>query len=220
MNYEHLKMKFFLNHTILLILTVSCCSNLFAATDSLPSCVGQVLQVEPRIITYYDYKGQKLYSYKTTYQTRSTNNSDQMTTTHFYDSNCRLVCTWTKGGIAGLNKIVPDSIQKDKIIIICTDTVDTVEIKKLVTITSLPDSIVKLAILKKSNWIEENNYKGNYIFRFQNPADNPTTSKVTFAGAWYDEKGKPVSASPSGKTWWWHITKGTYVRTPFSPGYR
>lgn len=213
-------MKFLLNHTIILILAVSCCSNLFAATDSLPSCVASQLQIEPRTVTYYDYKGQKLYSYKTIYQARPSNNSDQMTTTRFYDSNCRLVCTWTKGGIAGLNKMIPDTIQKDKIIAIRTDTLDTVVVKKLAVITSLPDNISKLAGLKKSNWIEESNYKGNYIFRFQNPADNPTTSKVTFAGAWFDEKGKPIPAVPTGQTWWWHISNGKYSRTPFRPGYR
>jgi len=214
-------MKIFLNHTIFLILTVSCCTNIFAATDSLPPCIGSVLNIEPRTVTQYDYKGQRLYSYKTSYQTRPQNNSDQMTTIRFYDSNCRLVFTWTRGGIAGLNKIIPDSIQKDKIITIRTDTLDTMVVKKIVTPTSLPDSITKLAALKKSYWIEENNYKGNLLFRFQNPADKSTTSKVTFAGPWYDEKGKIVAVNPSGKTWWWHTTtNGKFSRTPFRPGFR
>ena len=220
MKIEHLKMKFFLNHTIILILAVSCCSNLFAATDSLPPCVGPVLQVEPRIVTQYNYKGQQLYSYKTTNQTRPQNASDQMTTIRFYDSNCQLVFTWTRGGIAGLNKLTPDSIQKEKIITIRTDTLDTLVAKKLQPLTNLPDGIAKLAIQKKSYWIEENNYKGNYIYRFQNPADTASTSKVIFVGSWYDEKGKAIPVSPSGKTWWWHYVSGKYSRTPFRPGYR
>jgi hypothetical protein len=33
----------------------------------------------------------------------------------FFNEDCKIVCTWTRGGIAGLNKATPDTIEKEKI---------------------------------------------------------------------------------------------------------
>jgi hypothetical protein len=49
--------------------------------------------------------------------TLETNISDRQTIIKFYNDSCNLVCTWIKGGIAGMNKVKPDSIEKEKYLI-------------------------------------------------------------------------------------------------------
>jgi hypothetical protein len=213
-------MKRLFTYTMNVVLAVFCGMNVKAATDSLPPCISNSLQIEPRIVTQYDYKGQRLFSYKTSAQTKPNNNSDQMSTIRFYDYNCRLVFTWIKGGVAGLNKTMPDSIQKEKIITIRVDTLDTIVVRKTQSTPVLPDTIAKLALKKNSGWIEESSYKGNYYYRFETPASNSTSQKTTFGGPYYNEKAIIVTPAKSSMIAWWHIRNGKFSRTPFRPGYR
>lgn len=213
-------MKRLLTYTINVVLLVFCGMNVKAATDSLPPCISNVLHIEPRIVTQYDYKGQRLFSYKTNYQPKLQNNSDQMSTIRFYNYNCQLVFTWIKGGVAGLNKTIPDSIQKEKIITIRVDTLDTIVAKKMQSPPALPDTIAKMALQKNSGWIEESSYKGNYYYRLEAPAPNSNSQKTTFGGPYYNEKAIISTPAKSSMIAWWHIRNGKFSRTPFRPGYR
>ena len=67
--------------------------------------------------------------------------SDQMYHLEFYNKDCKLVCTQVKGGIAGLNKVKPDSIDKTKIV--------------KVTDEKVPEKIMQLAVKNNAASISE-----------------------------------------------------------------
>lgn len=189
-------MKFFLNHTITLILAVCYCINVYAVTDSLPACIDSIKNKTSATVAVYDYKGQHWFVVAPKAKTPPTNYSDQMTYIKFYNSNCQLVCTWTKGGIAGLNRVTPDSIEKEKI--------------KLLTQPMPPDTIQKIARLKNAFDIQEYSYNGKklYCLTSKIPSVTELAKKgiSTKSEPYYDETGKLIATFK-------RATSGTFMRS-------
>ena len=191
-----------------------------SAQDSLPPCIVNLSTKEPVIFYKYEYKGQQLFSFKTAEQlaNEKKNLSDKMITTRYYDYNCQLFCTTIKGGVAGLNKTMPDSVEKTKITLVKTIVLDTTITKPATPVYNLPDTIANTARQKKSQWIEETTMEGKTVYRFQLKINN---AKIIFAGPYYTESGAIATVGKiNGKTAWWYASKGTFLRTPFKPGYR
>jgi hypothetical protein len=206
---------------LLTIYSIACMQTTFASIqDTIPPCIIHIKTETGKLITKYEYKGQYWYAFRPSAMKVIDNTSDKMTTITFYDSTCHVVGRWTKGGIAGLNKVSPDSIQKDKIVPLWAEKDSIVAAIKNKTPT-LPDTIQKLALLKKSDWIEEGFYQGKNIYRFQTNVTKLGGSNITFKGAYYSEDGKinPV-AKPQAKLWYWHLVSGKFSRTQFTPGYK
>jgi hypothetical protein len=206
---------------LLAIYSVSCMQSSFTLVeDTIPPCIIHIKTETGKLITKYEYKGQYWYAFRTPAMKVIDNTSDKMTTITFYDSTCHVVGRWTKGGIAGLNRVTPDSIDKTKIKPLWAEKDSAAALIKNY-IPTLPDTIQKIALLKKSDWIEEGIYQGKYIYRFQNKVDKPTASNIIFTGSYYSEDGKinPL-AKPQTKLWWWHLVAGKYSRTQFRPRYK
>ena len=154
------------------------CSYASPAVDSLPACILKMKQKDSLLIVEeYDYKGQRwfLIGKKTTQPVE--NYPDKMTTTKFYNHNCQLVCTWTRGGIAGLNKVSPDSIDKTKIIKIAE---------------KVPEKIMQLAIKNNALSITEYEYLGQTLY-FLNTRNNDSTPKpMIVRELYYDKNGREI----------------------------
>ncbi len=190
-------------------------------TKQLPACIAAIQAKDSLVtITEYRYKGQRWFAIGKKASHPEQNNSDKMSTINFYNDSCKIVCSWKKGGIAGLNKVFPDSVQKEKIILADTTTEDSNKITNSQKV-SLPDSIEKLARLKKSSWIEETIYDGKLVYRFPNLSDKKTPSKITFVNPFYDENGIIVTTvALTRRAFWWHKSDGKFSRTQFKPGFR
>ena len=191
--------------------------------DTIPPCIAHIKKETGKRLTKYEYKGQYWFSYQPLEKVVD-NNSDKMTTITFYDSTCQVVARWTKGGIAGLNKISPDTVDKKKIIPLWAEKPDTVTAKtaaKTPVANTLPDSITRMALSKKINWIEESNCKEVTLYRFEKVTSGNNSSKIEFAGLYYNEQGKAIPKGSSCVTKsWWHLYNGKFNRTQFRPGYR
>lgn len=199
---------------LVLILTV-CCMHTKAAADSLPPCLKEITTVALKSYTEYEYKGKRLFSFTTV-----TNHSDSMVSIHYYDSSCRLFCTWVRRGIMG-SKMQPYTIEKAKIITLKTIHFSTVSDIKTNTGNTLPDSIIKIALLKNSQWIEENHYDDHLVYRLQNSGKKAPGSQIIFTNPYFDENGKVTTPKKmTRRTFWWYKDGEKFVRTQFRPGYR
>ena len=211
-------MRFYLNHTIILILAVCCCINSYATTDSLPTCIKHLAKGNIQSYTEYDYNGKRLFSFAISPKNKPINYYDSLGSIRFYDSSCKLFCTWMVGGIMG-SKMIPYSIEKQQIVTLRVVTFDSIPKREPLSSNNLPDSIAKLALKKNSHWIEETIYDGNRVYRFQDPSDK--SSKITFVNPYFDENGSIVSPVRfMRRAFWWHQVNGKFSRTQFRPGYR
>jgi len=199
------------------LFTLSVCYsiNTNAATDSLPPCIKTIAKGKLSSYTEYEYNGKKLFSFTT-----ATSYNDSRRSVYYYDSACTLFCTWVRSGIMGA-KMLPHTVEKTKIITVKNILFDSLTCKKTNKAVSLPDTIAKIALLKNSQWIEENKSDSGFIYRFQSPEKKPGSSQIIFGLPYFDENGKVfVPKKITGKTCWWHKTGGKFSKTPFRPGYR
>ena len=208
-------MKEIVIHFVLFLLYQQC----YATIDSLPACIEARKLSTQSLVTEYEYKGQRWFVFTEMIGPNENNTSDKIYRTKFYDVSCKLVCTRFTGGITGMDKTTPDTVEKAKIKklpIVSTGTIHQTNIKEL------PDSIVKLAGLKKSRWIEQKSFIEGNLYRFQSPEDKESSSRITFTGSYYNSNGQ-VSVAPYnrvGRQSWWHFYNGKYFPTRFLPGYR
>lgn len=176
------------------IATIS--ANATSTTDSLPSCIATMKENDSLIsFVEYNYKAQRWFVIGNKTTKPLENYPDKMTTTKFYNDKCQLVCTWMKGGIAGLNKVVPDTIEKEMI--------------KMLNIRSLPDTIQKLGIQKNIKEIQEFMYNGKTLYRILNntlPAYELAKKGIpTIDEPYYDESGTVIAIFK-------RATTGTFLR--------
>ena len=129
------------------------------------------------MVNQYDYKGQRWFKMENKTTQPVENYPDKMTTTKFYNDNCQLVCTWTRGGIAGLNKVSPDTIDKTKI---------------LKFAEKVPEKIMQLAINHNAVSISKYEYLGQTLY-FLNKRDNYSTPQTTIVREpYYDKNGSII----------------------------
>ena len=96
---------------LFLLIFVSLSFNaVYAISDSLPRCIIEMKTTTESFVTVYEYKGQRWFVFTKINPAPEPNVSDKMNYTKFYDAACKLVCTWKKGGITGMNKVTPDTI--------------------------------------------------------------------------------------------------------------
>lgn len=187
-------MKSILIHFTLFITIIFIYGNCYAATDSLPPCINTIKISTESFVTEYEYKGQRWFVLTKIKPPHENRISDKIYNTKFYDANCKLVCTWTKGGIAGYNKVSPDTIEKAKIKI--KDITPKDSSKKIsVTSNALPDTIVKLALAKNVQEVVEYLYQDKILYRFHYPSyydQLPKKGCVTYDDPYYDKNGKVI----------------------------
>ncbi len=166
----------------------------YAAIDStLPLCIKNQMDSNRLNVTEYEYKGQRWFSL--TSEEKESKVSDKMIRTTFYDMHCQLVGYWVRGGIAGLNKLTPDTIEKAKIIIIQTIKFDTVQKKDT---NYLPEPVIKIANLLHGISIQEYLYNGEKLYLINVPLTiarrNELLNKgiATIDEPYYNEKGKII----------------------------
>jgi hypothetical protein len=164
------------NISLLAIVTLATISsNAIDITDSLPSCITTMKRNDSLVTSAeFEYKGQQwfLIGKKTTQPAK--NYPDKMTTTKFYNNNCQLVCTWTRGGIAGLNKVLPDTIDKTKII----------KVAEIV-----PEKIMELAIKNNAASITEYQYLGQPLYFLNKGNDRNAPKEMIVIEPYYDKNG-------------------------------
>ena len=191
--------------------------------DTIPPSIAYIKAETGKLLTKYDYKDQQWFSYQPA-EKAVTNNSDKMKTITFYDSTCQVVARWTKGGIAGLNKISPDTVDIKKIIPLWAEKPDTNTGKapaKIPETRTLPDSIIKMALSKKITWIEETNCKQVSLYRFEKITPGSYNSNIEFSGLYYNNHGKAIpKGSNCVSKLWWHFYNGKFNCTQFRPGKR
>ena len=170
---------------------------LAAITDTIPPCINTIKIETGRILSTFDYKGQHWFSFTNPADTLEKNNSDQMTTRVFYDANCNIVARWQKGGIAELNKITPDTIDKKMITLTGTIKFDTLQ-KKDTDNNYLPEPVIKIAGLRYGINIQEYLYKGQRLYHVNVPLTAIKRKElldkgiITVDEPYYDEKGKII----------------------------
>jgi len=151
---------------------------------SLPVCI-EALQAKDSlaIAIEYRYKGQRWFMISTNKSGVPSRISDNMTTIRFFDDSCRVVCTWKKGGIAGLNKVTPDTIDKKNLL------------------PFVPDTIRKKAIAEKLTVIQVCNYNKSvvYLLSKRSIAQNRSTSH--FVDRYYDVHGRLVKTNSYTQAW-------------------
>ena len=169
--------------TILLVVIIISNTMVYATRDSLPACIVSIKKDTQNLVSEYGYKEQRWFAITKKKNLSPENYPDKMTITKFYNDNCQLVCTWTKGGIAGLNKVAPDTIEKEKI--------------KLLNTLTLPDMIQKVATQKNTKEIQEFIYDGKTLYLI--PNNTPPAYELAKKGVatidepYYDEKGKLIA---------------------------
>lgn len=190
--------------------------------DTIPPCIAYMKTETGKLLSKYEYKGQHWFALQASLKVTD-NNSDKMTTITFYDSTCKTVARWTKGGIAGLNKVTPDTIDKKSIIPLWAekDTVvkQTSDYKKY----TLPDTIQKMVILKKVKWIRQSDCAGKIYYNFQDLSKSGAGNTIAFETMNYNEQAEPQAKIPFGKVSWWRVSETypvTFTNTQFRPGYR
>ena len=177
--------------TTIIILSGNC----YAATDSLPACINTMKISTESFVTEYQYKGQRWFVFTKINPPRENEVSDKITHTKFYGANCKLVCTWTKGGITGINKVTPDTIVKAQIKRKEITSKDT--IRKLYIIpATLPDTILKLALANNCSEIKEFLYQDKILYNFRYPIyykqQLPEKGSVTIDDPYYDISGNVI----------------------------
>ena len=177
--------------TTIIILSGNC----YAATDSLPPSINTMKISTESFVTEYEYKGQRWFMFTKINPPLENKISDKIYNTKFYDANCKLVCTWTKGGIAGFNNVTPDTIEKAKIKKVEIAQKDTIK-NPSANLTALPDTIIKLALAKNVQEVEEYVYRNiilyNFNYQLYNNHQLPEKGKVTIDEPYYDKNGKVI----------------------------
>ena len=169
-------------------------NNSYAATDSLPPCINTMKISTESFVTEYEYKGQRWFVFTKINQPHENKISDKIYNTKFYDANCKLVCTWTKGGITGFNKVTPDTIEKAKIKKVEIVLEDSIK-KYSTNSNALPDTILKLALAKNVQEIKEYLYRDKILYTFRYPLyyqPVPNEDNVTIDIPYYDKTGKLI----------------------------
>ncbi len=160
------------------------------ANDTLPPCIDSISFAQHKTFTEYDYKGQRWFSLSS--EEKESKASDKMIRTTFYDLHCQLVGYWVRGGIAGLNKLTPDTIEKAKIIIIRTIKFDTVQKKDT---SYLPEPVIKIANLLHGISIQEYMYNDQRLYFINVPLTANRRNELRNKGIattdepYYNEKG-------------------------------
>ena len=169
--------------------------NTYACVDSLPSCLIQMNKAFPRMkVSEYDYKGQSWFVIVQDSLSKIVQTPDDRTHTKFFNKDCQLVCTWTKGGLVPLNRVIPDSIEKTKIIklprpgkIDPQHPLDTV----------LSDTIRRLAKQLNARFVQQYDYNGQAVYflaTITQPAYELAQKGVsTTEEKYYDSAGKWVA---------------------------
>ena len=171
----------------------------YALSDSLPPCIAEMKISTESFVTEYKYKGQRWFVFTKINPPRENRISDKIYNTKFYDANCKLVCTWTKGGIAGFNKVTPDTIEKAKIKKIEIIQKDTIK-KYLTNSNALPDTILKLALAKNVEEVKEYVYRDKILYTFHYPLYKnklPKKDSLIIDYPYYDETGKMILVKKS-----------------------
>ena len=181
--------KSLLLNLILLFLVFNCSaknnSRTLITDTLLPPCIKLWKKNNPARVSEYNYKGQRWFVFESKQQdTLEKNISDRQTIIKFYNDSCNIVCTWTKGGIAGMNRVKPDSIEKEKIFMIYSEPY------------SVPETLLQIALSKKSIAIDRYEYKGQVLYKLIDSAQSPNElnkKDIKFISEYYyNEKGKIV----------------------------
>ncbi len=162
---------------IILSISFSICYG-YSNVDSLPACILKMKQKDSLLIVdKYDYKGQQWFVMRRMLTLKESQMPDRMYHLDFYNKDCKLVCTHTKGGFAGLNKVSPDTIDKTKIIKIAE---------------KVPEKIMQLAIKNNAASISEYQYLGQplYFLHINHPYNSSKDSIVI--KPYYDIRGKVI----------------------------
>ncbi|MEO5948601.1 MAG: hypothetical protein ABIP79_17430 [Chitinophagaceae bacterium] len=149
-------------HIILLISATLLfgCSYASPAVDSLPACILKMMQKDSFLtVDKFDYKGQQWFSISRILTLKESQISDRMYQLKFYNDNCQLICTWTRGGIAGFNKVSPDSIDKTKIIKVAKKVLE-----KIPAVDSIPACILKMKQKDSLLIVDKYDYRGQQWF--------------------------------------------------------
>ncbi len=190
--------------------------------DTIPDCISYMKTDTGKLLSKYEYKGQYWYAFQPALKVVD-NNSDKMTTITFYDSTCHVVAKWTKGGIAGLNNVSPDTVDKKSIIPLWAEKDSAVTKASAYSKTVLPDTIQKMAILKKAKWIQQSDCGWIMYYQFQLLPKPNNGSTICFETTYYTAQGTTQAKIPFGKVSWWHWSDKDSVifkQTQFRPGYR
>lgn len=153
--------------------------NCYAAIDSLPGCINTLKIATESSVTEYEYKGQRWFVFTKIIPPPEDKVSDKMTTTKFYNADCKIVCWWTKGGIAGLNRVRPDSVEKSKIKKLDQPT----KYPKTRSDTALGDTIRQLANQLNARYVQQYDYNGQPVYFL---------AIITFPAYELAKKGIPV----------------------------
>jgi hypothetical protein len=190
-------MKKLVVQIILLFASFISCAESYAGIDStMPPCIKSKVDSNRLNVSEYDYKGQRWFVTAKA-NAKVENYPDKLTTLQFYNENCKLVCIWQKGGVAGLNKVTPDTIDKKKIILIRSIKFDTLK-KKDTSINYLPGPVIKIADLRHGITIQEYMYMGQRLYLINVPLTIDQRKElinkgiVTVDDPYYDEKGKTI----------------------------
>jgi len=167
-------------HLIFLITATLFCVSTYAspASDSLPACILKMKQKDSLLIVdKYDYKGQQWFSMRRMLTLKASKMPDRMYHLDIYTKDCKLVCTWINGGFAALNKVLPDTIDKTKIIKIAE---------------KVPEKIMLLAIKNNAASISEYQYLGQplYFLHINHPYNSPKDTIVI--KPYYDKTGRVI----------------------------
>lgn len=151
---------------------------------SLPLCI-EALQAKDSlaIAIEYRYKGQRWFVISVKRLEVPSRISDTMTTTRFLDDSCRVVCTWKKGGVAGLNRVIPDTVDKNKLF------------------PFVPDTIRKKAIAEKITVIQVCSYNRNIVYLLSKQTLAQNRSTYHFDDRYYDARGTLVKTNSYTQTW-------------------
>ena len=172
----------------------------YARIDSLPSCINKMRSAYPRLKTEeYEYKGQRWFTIVNDTSVKVENYPDRLYYIKFYDTACKLVCTWKRGGIAGLNQTIPDTVDKSKINKVqkSLESADRSQKKKISMVNELPEPIVKIALLKGAAFIQEYSYHDTilYCISSSNLPANQLAQKgiATIDDVYYGAAGKIIA---------------------------
>ncbi len=132
-------------------------------------------------VTEYEYKGQQWFGISTKLTEQEKKKANYIHTIKFYNSGCNPVATWQTGGngIIKVDKILPDTVDKTKIIKVADEKV--------------PEKIIQLAVKNNAASITEYEYLGQTLY-FLNERENifhPITPKP-IREPYYDKKGREI----------------------------
>lgn len=147
-------MKKFLMNIIFLIIAsfLYGCSYASPFVDTIPLCILKMKEKDSLLIVdKYDYKGQQWFGVRRILTEEELIKVNYIKTILFYDPRCNQVATWRTGGhgIIIVDKILPDTIDKTKIV--------KVEEK-------VPEKIIQLAIKNNAASISEYQYLGQTLY--------------------------------------------------------